>query len=86
MKLIINLILNETLYFQAGNFYSSVGSEGFLLRNLCAGMSPLCSVLDLAIQVWLILLVCYRITASSLNLLFGMQCIISFCRCLFCSF
>ena len=45
-------LLNDTLYFQAGNFYSSVGSEGFLLCNLCAGMSPVCSVLDLAIQVW----------------------------------
>ena len=86
MKLIINLLLNETFYFQAGNFYSSVGSEGFLLCNLCAGMSPVCSVLDLAIQVWLILLVCYSITASRLALSFGMQCVISFCRCLFCNF
>ena len=53
------LLLNDTLYFQAGNFYSSVGSEGFLLCNLCAGMSPVRSVLDLAIQVWRVLLVCY---------------------------
>jgi hypothetical protein len=51
MKIVITLFLPETLYFQAGNFYSSVGSEGFLLCNLCAGMSPISSVLDLAIQV-----------------------------------
>lgn len=51
IKLITNLLLNETLYLQVGNFYSSVGSEGFLLCNLCVGMSPVCSVLDLAIQV-----------------------------------
>jgi 3-dehydrosphinganine reductase len=43
-------LMEDTL---AGNFYSSVGSEGFLLCNLCAGMSPVCSVLDLAIQVTL---------------------------------
>jgi len=84
MKLIINLLLNETFCFQAGNFYSSVGSEGFLLCNLCAGMSPVCSVLDFAIQVWWILLVCQSITASSLALLFGIRCVIFFCRCLFC--
>lgn len=43
-------LMEDTL---AGNFYSTVGSEGFLLSNLCAGMSPVCSVLDLAIQVTL---------------------------------
>jgi hypothetical protein len=52
MIIIINLLLNETSYFfQAGNFYSTVGAEGFMLTTLCAGMTPVSSVLELVTQV-----------------------------------
>ncbi|XP_021921360.1 3-ketodihydrosphingosine reductase isoform X2 [Zootermopsis nevadensis] len=34
-----------------GNFYSTVGSEGFMLTTLCAGMAPVSSVLELITQV-----------------------------------
>jgi hypothetical protein len=54
MILIVNLFLNETLYFsflQAGNFYSTVGAEGFMLTTLCAGMTPVSSLFELVTQV-----------------------------------
>jgi 3-dehydrosphinganine reductase len=35
----------------AGNFYSTVGAEGFMLTTLCAGMTPVSSVLELVTQV-----------------------------------
>lgn len=37
----------------AGNFYSTVGAEGFMLTTLCAGMTPVSSLFELVTQVCL---------------------------------
>jgi len=39
--------------FQAGNFFSIIGSEGFILATLCAGMSPVKLFRQLFVQVLL---------------------------------
>lgn len=39
------------LFSQAGKFYSTVGFEGFMTTVVCAGMSPVTSLLDLITQV-----------------------------------
>ncbi|KAJ9594242.1 hypothetical protein L9F63_014331, partial [Diploptera punctata] len=46
-QVVAKKLIDDTL---KGNFYSTVGMEGFLLSTLCAGMTPVSSVLELLAQ------------------------------------
>lgn len=56
LKLFLNLfwlaLLNDNV-FQARNFFSAVGLEGFIMTTLCAGMSPVPLFRHLLLQVLL---------------------------------
>lgn len=44
-------IFDDSLF---GNFFSTVGLEGFLMILLCTGMSPVCSLAQIMLEVMLL--------------------------------
>lgn len=52
LKIVFFCLLNYYV-FQARNFFSTVGLEGFLLTTICTGMSPVESFRHLFIEILL---------------------------------